>query len=70
MTDAEMIRELLAACRGYHAALDGAFAALAEVTRGVKVEPFFPSRSPMWSAIVAGHDIITRVEAELAGRKP
>ena len=70
MSDAEMIDQLLAACRAYHDALDRAFAALIEATRGKPTEPFFPTKSPMWPAMVAGHDIMLKIEAELARRTP
>lgn len=64
----EMILKLLAACRAYHVALDTAFVMLIEATRGVPVRapPFFPSKSPMWPAIVAGKEVMDQVEAALA----
>ena len=62
MNESETIDKLVAACKAYHAALDNAFAMLINVTRGVKYEPFFPSRSPMWPAMVEGKQLVDEIE--------
>src|SRR5215831_10114492 len=64
-TDEEKIAALIACCREYHDALDRCFAMLATLTgpgRPEKPEPFFPSRSPMWMAILAGKAVIDAIE--------
>lgn len=63
MSDLEMIRRLLVACKAYHEALDMAMAGLVGAGRDFK-----PSRSPMWPAMVMGHTLITEIETELEGR--
>ena len=66
MTEAEMIDKLVAACRAYHHALDTTFAMLIMATRndhGQPQEPFFPSKSPMWPAIVEGKKVVDEIEA-------
>src|SRR5258706_13861351 len=60
--ESETFYKLVAACKAYHAALDNAFAMLINVTRGVKYEPFFPSRSPMWPAMVEGKQLVDEIE--------
>jgi hypothetical protein len=62
MNESETIDKLVAACKAYHAALDSAFAMLINVTRGVKHEPFFPSKSPMWPAMVEGKRLVEEIE--------
>lgn len=68
MTDTEMIEELLAACKAYHAALDLALAKLIEVSHGRAIAPFMPSQSPMWPALVNGHRVMVEAEAALNRR--
>lgn len=61
MTDAEVIEKLLAACKAYHQALDMAF-----VTLISKDREFFPTKSPMWPAVVSGKALMDEIEREKA----
>lgn len=66
ITDAEKIDLLINAGRLYHDALDQAFAALIVCTRATKreaIEPFFPSRSPMWGKMIRAKLMVDTVEA-------
>jgi len=50
---------LLEACKDYHAALDMAFALL------IESKPYFyPSKSEMWAAMVAGNEAIRKAEGQ------
>lgn len=62
----ETVRKLIAACEAYHQALDLAFAILVQSTRGVEMEPFMPSQSRMWPAMVDGKAAVAEAHAALA----
>jgi hypothetical protein len=64
----ELVASLLKACEAYHAALDMAFAALIAATHypGQVTQPFMPSQSPMWPAVVNGKAAIDAAKAALA----
>ncbi len=62
MIERQMIERLVDLCLAYHQALDLTLAML--VAASPQQKPF--SRSPMWATVVAGHQMMRTIKAELA----
>ena len=63
MIERQMIEKLVDLCLAYHRALDLALTMLAAASPQEK--PFLSSRS-MWATVIAGHQMIREIKAELA----